>query len=114
MAGIRGFEPLNAEIKTRCLTAWRYPNRYFKSSFSDGLSASAEILHLKYRGALQLSDIPIVILRVHSLMGYRHSAEILHLKYRGALQLGDIPIVILRVCFSGNSSIKKNGAERET
>ena len=26
VAGIRGFEPLNAEIKTRCLTAWRYPS----------------------------------------------------------------------------------------
>ncbi len=27
MAGVPGFEPGNAEIKTRCLTAWRYPNR---------------------------------------------------------------------------------------
>ncbi len=27
MAGIPGFEPGNAEIKTRCLTAWRYPNK---------------------------------------------------------------------------------------
>ena len=27
MAGVLGFEPRNAEIKTRCLTAWRYPNR---------------------------------------------------------------------------------------
>ena len=26
MAGVPGFEPGNAEIKTRCLTAWRYPN----------------------------------------------------------------------------------------
>ncbi len=26
MAGIPGFEPGNGEIKTRCLTAWRYPN----------------------------------------------------------------------------------------
>ncbi|WP_299811436.1 hypothetical protein, partial [uncultured Shewanella sp.] len=25
MAGVPGFEPGNAEIKTRCLTAWRYP-----------------------------------------------------------------------------------------
>ena len=25
MAGIRGFEPLNDGIKTRCLTAWLYP-----------------------------------------------------------------------------------------
>ena len=27
MAGIRGFEPLNDGIKTRCLTAWLYPYR---------------------------------------------------------------------------------------
>ena len=26
MAGIPGFEPGNAGIKNRCLTAWRYPN----------------------------------------------------------------------------------------
>jgi hypothetical protein len=30
LAGIPGFEPGNAEIKTRCLTAWRYPNLTFK------------------------------------------------------------------------------------
>ena len=28
MAGIPGFEPGNAGIKNRCLTAWRYPNHY--------------------------------------------------------------------------------------
>ena len=28
MAGVLGFEPRDAEIKTRCLTAWRYPNNY--------------------------------------------------------------------------------------
>ena len=26
MAGVAGFEPANAGIKTRCLTAWRHPN----------------------------------------------------------------------------------------
>ena len=29
MAGIRGFEPLNDGIKTRCLTAWLYPYNVF-------------------------------------------------------------------------------------
>ena len=29
MAGVPGFEPGNAEIKTRCLTAWRYPKKSF-------------------------------------------------------------------------------------
>ena len=28
MAGVPGFEPGDAEIKTRCLTAWRYPNKF--------------------------------------------------------------------------------------
>ncbi len=27
MAGVLGFEPRDAEIKTQCLTAWRYPIR---------------------------------------------------------------------------------------
>lgn len=26
MAGVAGFEPTNGGIKTRCLTAWLYPN----------------------------------------------------------------------------------------
>ena len=26
MAGVAGFEPAHDEIKTRCLTAWRYPS----------------------------------------------------------------------------------------
>ncbi len=30
MAGVPGFEPGNAEIKTRCLTAWRYPKNDLK------------------------------------------------------------------------------------
>ena len=32
MAGVLGFEPRDAEIKTRCLTAWRYPNYYLTES----------------------------------------------------------------------------------
>lgn len=35
MAGVLGFEPRDAEIKTRCLTAWRYPN--FKMVREEGL-----------------------------------------------------------------------------
>ena len=29
MAGVPGFEPGNAGIKNRCLTAWRYPIRKY-------------------------------------------------------------------------------------
>jgi UDP-glucose 4-epimerase len=29
MAGVLGFEPRYAEIKTQCLTAWRYPNNLY-------------------------------------------------------------------------------------
>ncbi len=32
MAGVPGFEPGNARIKTWCLTAWRYPNLKFCST----------------------------------------------------------------------------------
>ena len=28
MAGIAGFEPAHDGIKTRCLTAWRYPSNF--------------------------------------------------------------------------------------
>lgn len=31
MAGVLGFEPRNAGIKTQCLTAWRYSSRIFAS-----------------------------------------------------------------------------------
>ena len=36
MAGVLGFEPRNAEIKTRCLTAWRYPNYYIDINEMNG------------------------------------------------------------------------------
>jgi hypothetical protein len=29
LAGVPGFEPGNAGIKTQCLTAWRHPNRLY-------------------------------------------------------------------------------------
>ena len=31
MAGVAGFEPANAGIKTRCLAAWRHPNKLVDS-----------------------------------------------------------------------------------
>ena len=31
MAGVAGFEPANAGIKTRCLAAWRHPNQSVES-----------------------------------------------------------------------------------
>ena len=34
LAGIPGFEPGNARIKTWCLTAWRYPNKELFYNFS--------------------------------------------------------------------------------
>ena len=60
VAGIRGFEPLNAEIKTRCLTAWRYPNRYFKEFI---LLRTCRDPILKSCGVLPLGDIPITIFK---------------------------------------------------
>ena len=32
MAGLNGFEPLHAGVKVQCLTAWRQPNKFLKSS----------------------------------------------------------------------------------
>ena len=35
MAGVPGFEPGSDGIKTRCLTAWLYPNREDKKNVLD-------------------------------------------------------------------------------
>lgn len=34
MAGVLGFEPRNAGIKTRCLTAWLHPIKKFHFDFN--------------------------------------------------------------------------------
>ena len=36
MAGIAGFEPAHDEIKTRCLTAWRYPSNVQRTDQNGG------------------------------------------------------------------------------
>ena len=36
MAGIAGFEPAHDEIKTRCLTAWRYPRNVQRTDQNGG------------------------------------------------------------------------------
>ena len=36
MAGIAGFEPAHDEIKTRCLTAWRYPRNVQRTDRNGG------------------------------------------------------------------------------
>lgn len=36
VAGVKGFEPLNAWTKTRCLTAWRYPNNQAQTKSIEG------------------------------------------------------------------------------
>ncbi len=63
MAGVPGFEPGNARIKTWCLTAWRYPIR--------------EILLL-------------IVLR---WLGYQDSNLGMPGSKPGALPLGDTPIL---------------------
>ena len=42
LAGIPGFEPGNARIKTWCLTAWRYPNKELADNFSSNQEHGAE------------------------------------------------------------------------
>ncbi len=39
MDGVEGFEPPNNGTKNRCLTAWRYPNRYKLTAYVDGIIA---------------------------------------------------------------------------
>ncbi len=46
MAGVPGFEPGNGGIKTRCLTAWLYPN-------SEETLVRTERLELSRREALE-------------------------------------------------------------
>ena len=40
VAGVLGFEPRYAEIKTRCLTAWRHPN-WEKQNIKAGYSTDS-------------------------------------------------------------------------
>ena len=43
MAGVLGFEPRNAGIKTLCLTTWRHPKRCLFCSASINLSRLYEL-----------------------------------------------------------------------
>ncbi len=59
MAGVLGFEPRDAEIKTRCLTAWRYPNYYFDLQ-SDKWCGTRDLNpHTSRRQNLNLVRLPI-------------------------------------------------------
>ncbi|CAE1143529.1 protein of unknown function [Serratia sp. Tan611] len=66
MAGVPGFEPGNAGIKNRCLTAWRYPNNRYKSflltAFPErrwlGYLDSNQGMPVSKTGALPLGDTP--------------------------------------------------------
>ena len=51
MAGVPGFEPGDAEIKTRCLTTWRYPNFYSERITLDNLMVREERLELSHLAA---------------------------------------------------------------
>ena len=42
MAGMAGFEPTNARVKVWCLTAWRHPYIYIKSTPVDLIPLVAE------------------------------------------------------------------------
>ncbi len=47
MAGVPGFEPGNARIKTWCLTAWRYPNLKFNTTEKEMVRETRlELAHL--------------------------------------------------------------------
>ena len=52
MAGVLGIEPRNAEIKTRCLTAWLHPNKYRRNK--------GAILLRKQQSVNENLDLPLV------------------------------------------------------
>ena len=60
MAGVPGFEPGNARIKTWCLTAWRYPNLKF-NFYREGKWCGRQDLnlHTLRRQNLNLVRLPI-------------------------------------------------------
>ena len=63
MAGVHGFEPGNAGIKNRCLTAWRYPNNRAVNRLleEDGWGTGFEPGNAGIKtGALPLGDTPSV------------------------------------------------------
>ena len=53
MAGVPGFEPGNGGIKTRCLTAWLYPNLGLKTCAHRERLVRTERLELSRREALE-------------------------------------------------------------
>ncbi len=62
MAGVPGFEPGNAGIKNRCLTAWRYPNTAENRKIEEiwlGYLDSNQGMPVSKTGALPLGDTPI-------------------------------------------------------
>ena len=61
LAGVQGFEPRNAGIRIRCLTAWRHPNSVFSNclvwlGYEDSNLGMPE----SESGALPLGDTPII------------------------------------------------------
>ena len=63
MAGVPGFEPGNAGIKNRCLTAWRYPNTAENRKIEEiwlGYLDSNQGMPVSKTGALPLGDTPSV------------------------------------------------------
>ena len=56
MAGVPGFEPGNAEIKTRCLTTWRYPTcKFIRKTLNHYQSFNSKIMVREER--LELSHL---------------------------------------------------------
>ena len=103
MAGVPGFEPGNAGIKNRCLTAWRYPIR---TTLSGEWCGRRDLnSHTLRRQNLNLVRLPISPLpqqlgekktRFASLsfkiwLGYQDSNLGMPGSKPGALPLGDIP-----------------------
>ena len=70
LAGVAGFEPANAGIKTRCLTTWRHPitesSRFATASILDSLPAACQRNRIWSIAMSKRNDPTVGVKRIHS------------------------------------------------
>ena len=101
MAGVPGFEPGNAGIKNRCLTAWRYPNNRAVNRLleEDGWGTWIRTRECRYQKPVPYRlaipqyrrGYPQISKKIW--LGYLDSNQGMPVSKTGALPLGDTPSV---------------------
>ncbi len=98
MAGLAGFEPTHARIKTWCLTAWRQPNLYSPTSFK----VAALAKHVCMLGRITPGFLPYALRAISKRRWCSKLLPAILSNLRmpgskpGALPLGDSPIYIVQ------------------